>query len=282
MPNSPILKSGLNLTVARGRRAAKDRLVFNGSVAMFDTKATLYPAQNTSFAGMTEAVLGGAMTYNAPGGGSAVTFSNGLVQFPTDTLGPGGVKVVPYNGAGYVDLATREAGGSKAFLLVMWAKTLSAGSGFAVNMFNIGQGGARDNNPQNQIHVEYTTNNVGLWVAGKSILTGRGLTIGVVYQIAFIIEKDSVAGLTRVTAYLTPNGSAAPVRIGSFTTTYAAFAALTGGGVDVGAAGYEPTSTVQPTGFGFGRAFVEDLTAGGNDPLRQILLDYQLNNGRFS
>ena len=213
MALSPLLKSGANLTKPRGRRARPLRRAYYGSLAAFSTKPVLYPGQGANFNTFLEGIFGGGTTYYGPGGGSAVTYANRILQFPTDTAGGPGVRLFNYNSANWTDLATLETAGSKSFLIIGWLKYIGAQSVFQTNVFNIGNGGLARTDPKTQIHLALFSAGFTLYVAGQAIISGAGLpVINTVNQIAILIEKDAAAGTTTATLWVTPLGSAAPVR----------------------------------------------------------------------
>ncbi len=283
MANSPLIKSGLNMTTPRGRLARPDRRAYYGSLAMFDTKPALYAGQGSNFTSFIEGIFGGMVTYFAPAAGDAVTFANGIVQLPANTGGNPGWKIKAYNDANYKDLADLETAGSKRFLIIGWLKNTVATDNFLRTLFHVGQGGEAITSQQCHFFVGNRTVGVTLVVAGQSLLFGQPIPQGFVGQIAFDIVKDPTNNITSATMYLTPAGQTTPVSYGKASAPYAAFTKLTAGGIAVGNASTMATSgSVPAAGYGFGRFDVQDLRLTQNDPLAEILLDLKLNTARFS
>lgn len=277
MTASPLLKSSTSLTKLRGRRARPLRRAYYGSLAAFSTKPILYPGQGANFTSFIEGIFGGSVTYQAPNAGGAVTYSGRMIVFPTDAAGAPGLRMFNYNSPNWTDLATLEAAGSNKFLVMGWWKTIEVGGGNQENVFNVGNGGIARTDPKTQISLCFYQNGLSLYIAGQLIAQPIPFipVVGSVYQIALLIEKDGAAGLTYVTAYITPQGAAAPVRIGKFSGPYAAFAALTAGGVGLGSTNLAATGTVGPSGHGFGGWDIQDLRLTQNDPLAEIMLDLE-------
>lgn len=276
MAANPLLKSSTALTKQRGRRVRPLRRAYFGSLAAFSTKPALYPAQGSSFSGFVEGIFGGGTTFVAPGGANPVTYANRIVQVPTTAAGQPGWRLFDYNSPNWTDLAATEAAGSTKWLIIGWWKTLKVGGGNQENIFTVGQAVARTD-PKIQISLTFYQNGLALYVAGQLIAQPIPFipTVGSVYQIALLIEKDATAGLTYCTAYITPQGASAPIRIGRFSGPCAAFQTLTAGGVGLGSTNLAPTSTVGPIGHGFGDWDMQDLRLTQNDPLTEIMLDLE-------
>lgn len=280
MANAVVLRSAVALVNKRLRILGQDRLLNGGTAWLFDTKPALYPVQNNTFSGIREGVSGRTMPF-VPGTVAPVTFTGNMFTLPPTLINPAGLGIGAYTDPG-IDLAVRQAAGSSRFLYIGWAKFSAAGNTTNRPLFYVGQNGVAPTSPQAQLRLTYTNTGLNIFVAGQSFLGMFVPVLDTVYQIGLVIDVNSATGFTTVTLYVGTN-STGPIKIGSYTLPYVAFSAMTAtGGASLGISPYATTAVAAPSGCAFGRMLLEDLTQSQRDPERQLLLDSQLNQGRFT
>lgn len=219
------------------------------SIRLWDSN--LYPAQNSSFIGMQNAVAGrGANTYQAPGGGTAAFLGGALDFADSGMAGVPGIKigVAATGGVPHVnDLSTLPDDTEFLTTQIFKVESAALGANALTMACQTDSGVVLATGKMQWAHI---ISNVGLaiYLAGSTVQTGWIPVQNKVYIIG-VHFKPNVAGTSEVLLYAyNVTDSALVIDGASYNLTGRAMAAMVNGGTALGC-GYNWTGQAAPSGF---------------------------------